>query len=187
MDQGKSQWVKHNGEWLRELKLLGISYDGHLDTLTAKTRGRVATPLTKGKNPTIFKLETNFNLLNNIVGRVTAKYPELIAKCEQILKVKDISTLYTELSSEFNTIIALMFQGGEYGKTTIKNWEYRYGSLLDKIVSNKNTYLNNELNMINFSSFLFTHLLETLGGQTENLQKFLSLDKKGDLKKLNYK
>lgn len=88
--------------------------------------------------------------------------------------------------SEFNTIIALMFQGGEGGKTTVNFWEYRSGSLLDTIIRNKNSYLNAELNMINFSSYLFTHILDALGENYEPLQKILSLDKAGKLKKLNY-
>ena len=34
-----------------------------------------------------------------------------------LLKVKDIASLYLNLKAEFNTIVALMYQGGENGKT----------------------------------------------------------------------
>lgn len=40
--------------------------------------------------------------------------------------------------------------------------------------------------MINLSSYLFNHLLETLGGNIESLKNVLSLDKAGLLKGLNF-
>lgn len=116
LDKAKSKWVKVADSWEGELKLLGISYDGDNSTITAKTRGRAETPFTEAKSPTTYLLETDFNLLNNIVNRVTSKYPHLIKKCEKLLRVKDLPSLYRELESEFNTIIALMFQGGRRQK-----------------------------------------------------------------------
>lgn len=79
-----------------------------------------------------------------------------------------------------------MFQGGEYGKTKVANWEYEKDSILDQIVRNKNVYLKSELNMINFSSFLFTHLLDSMAGKTEHLGNILSLDKPKVLKGLRF-
>ena len=99
-----------------ELKLLGLSYDGELDTLTAKTRGRMGTPSDpEGRKPTHYLLETKFSLLNNIVGRVKSKYPMLVELCESLLRVKDINTYFQTLNKEFNTVVALMYQGGEHG------------------------------------------------------------------------
>lgn len=95
------------------------------------------------------------------MGRVTAKYPELQDLCSKLTRIKDINSLFEHMTKEFNTIVALMYQGGEHGKATIKHWEYRQGSLLDAIASNLHNYLGNELNMINLSSFLFRHLLDT--------------------------
>lgn len=115
----KSKWVKKEGKWLTNLKLLGISYDGDLDTLTAKTRGRAATPFNKGKSPTDYKLETNYNLTQNLVNRIKDYYPELENKMLNLLKVKDIASLYLNLKEEFNTIVALLYQGGENGKTKV--------------------------------------------------------------------
>lgn len=177
LDKAKSKWVKREGKWLGELKLLGISFDGDKETLTAKTRGRVATPTSEAKSPTEYLLETNYNLNNVLVNLITKKYPELKKRCEELKKVKDLSGLYKTLKSEFNTIIALIFQGGEDGRKPITCWEYEFGSLLDTIVRNKNVYLNNEINMTNFSSFLFSHLLDTLEGKYEGLTNILSLDK----------
>jgi hypothetical protein len=38
INQEKSQWVKRNGEWLKPLRFLGLSYDGREDKLRASTR-----------------------------------------------------------------------------------------------------------------------------------------------------
>lgn len=108
------------------------------------------------------------------------------SKCQDLLKVKDITSLFTVLKNEFNTIVALMFQGGETGKTKISSWEYEKGSVLDTIVSNRNVYLKSELNMTNFSSFLFTYLLEAMDGKYSNLGNILSLDKPKNLLSLKF-
>lgn len=166
---------------------MGISYDGEKETITAKTRGRVATPFTEGKSPTTFLLETDFSLLNNLVQRINKKYPHLIEKCNKLLRVKDLASFYEELANEFNTIIALMFQGGDSGRSPVLHWEYKKKSILDTLIKNENSYIKGELNMINFSSYLFHLLLKTLHGDYTDLQTVLSQKKAGRLKtKLNF-
>lgn len=54
------------------------------------------------------------------------------------------------------------------------HWEYRKNSLLDRVTKNQSSYIGAELNMINLSSYLFTHLLDTLDGNSESLKKILS-------------
>lgn len=163
-----------------------MSYDGEMDTITAKTRGRAPTPFDPGKSPKDYKLETIYNLNNHIVKRVTQYYPELERKLMDLIKVKDISTLFNYLKKEFNTIVALLYQGGENGKTKVTSWEYEGGSILDEFVRNKNVYIKLELNMTNFSSHLFRYLLEALGGEYKNLGNVLSLKKPKILTKLKY-
>lgn len=121
IDKGKSKWVKREGKWLTNLKLLGLSYDGNLDTLTAKTRGRAATPFSEAKKPVEYLLETSYNLNANIVTRISNYYPELKKKLLDLCKVKDIQSLFNQLKPEFNTIVALMYQGGENGKTKVSS------------------------------------------------------------------
>lgn len=186
IDKGKSQWVKRDGVWLTNLKLLGLSYDGKLDTLTAKTRGRAATPFSPGKSPKDFLLETNYNITNYIVQRITEYYPELAKKLTDLQQIKDINSLFTHLRPEFNTIVAMMYQGGENGKTKISSWEYEAGSILDLMVKNKNFYIKFEVNMTNFSSYLFTYLLDALNGEYSRLGTILSLDKPKSLLKLKF-
>lgn len=165
--------------------LLGIAYYASKGTLSARTRGRVGTPLKpEGKSPTNYTLSTDFTILNNIVGRVTAKYPSLIPLCNSLIKINNIPSMVSTIKKELNTVIALMYQGGEYGKASINHWEYRRGSLLDVIVSNKKVLIGAELNMINFSSYLFRYLLEGLIGEFSGLNKILTLenDKRGKKK-----
>lgn len=148
----------------------------------------MGTPLSpKGRPGQTFPLVTNFHITHLTAERIISKYPELIPKIEKLMSVKNITSLFNQLHNEFNTIVALMYQGGgEKGKSKVKYWEYRRESILDRILRNPRALMGGELNMINFSSYLFKLLLETAQGNYTNFQNALSIKKGKELKKLEF-
>ena len=118
----------------------------------------------------MFKLDTDFTLLNAILGRVRAKYPELLTLISKIESVNSLRTLLRQIIPELNTVIAYMYLGGEHRRDGLQYWEYNRGSILDQMLRNRQMVVGNELNMTNLSSHLFRILLEGIDSDNNNLR-----------------